>query len=284
MPLIRSLRRRLALALPVALTTPLLLADAASAGMLSPEHGGSPNADRINTLWWLIFAMALIVFVVVGGALVYATIKFRAGHGRVARQIHGNTRFEISCTVGAAAILVFLTVVTFIMLPGIKDPEKTGDAGLSLASGTLYASTDQPAPPDGKALKIKVDGQQYAWRFQYPGAEKVYAYYQMVVPADTTVVLDITSDDVDHSWWVPKLGGKADAIPGYTNHTWFKARPGTYQGQCAELCGRNHANMLSQVKAVSPDAYKQWYARKASQLQAAKAAQAKARPRYESGS
>ncbi len=81
----------------------------------------------------------------------------------------------------------------------------------------------------------------------------------MVVPADTTVVLDITADDVNHSWWIPKLGGKFDAIPGYTNHTWFKAKPGLYRGQCAELCGRNHANMLAQVRVVSPEEYQQWY-------------------------
>ena len=70
-------------------------------------------------------------------------------------------------------------------------------------------------------------------------------------------MLDITADDVNHSWWIPKLGGKMDAIPGYTNHTWFKAKPGVYRGQCAELCGRNHANMLAQVRVVSPEEYEQ---------------------------
>ncbi len=83
------------------------------------------------------------------------------------------------------------------------------------------------------------------WRYQYPGQENVFAYTDMYVPSGVTVLLDIKSDDVAHSWWIPKLGGKMDAIPGYTNHTWFRAdKPGVYRGQCAELCGRNHANML----------------------------------------
>ena len=280
-----SPRRLGGLATSAAIGTSLLVSSPAHAGLLSPESGGSPNADRISTLYWLIFAMALVVFAVVGGALIYAVIKFKAGDGRVARQIHGNTRFEIGCTIGAAAILVFLTVVTFIMLPGIKNPDATGDDGLQLASGSssgsLYASTDQPEPPGGNALNIKVDGQQYAWRYQYPGAEKVYSIYEMVVPSNTTVTLDITSDDVNHSWWIPKLGGKFDAIQGYTNKTWFKAKPGLYKGQCAELCGRNHANMLARVRVVSPEEYEQWYAEKAKQLSDAASARDAARPRYE---
>ena len=78
----------------------------------------------------------------------------------------------------------------------------------------------------------------------------------MVVPVGMTVTLDITADDVAHSWWIPKLGGKMDALPGYTNHTWFKAdKAGTFPGQCAELCGRNHANMLARVRAVPFDEY-----------------------------
>jgi cytochrome c oxidase subunit II len=281
-----SPRRLGGLATALAVGGSLLATTPASAGLLSPESGGSPNADRTATLYWLIFFMALVVFAVVGGALIYAVIKFRAGKGRVARQVHGNTRFEIGCTIGAAAILVFLTVVTFIMLPGIKNPERTGADGLELASGgntgTLYASTDQPDPPGGKALNIKVDGQQYLWRYQYPGAEKVYSIYEMVVPVNTTVTLDITSDDVNHSWWIPKLGGKFDAIPGYTNKTWFKAKQtGTYYGQCAELCGRNHANMKAIVKVVSPEDYQAWYQRQSQQLQQATRERDAARPRYE---
>jgi cytochrome c oxidase subunit 2 len=274
-------RRILALAAPAALVGMLVAAGPAFSSAFVPESGGSPNADDIATLYKLIGVLAIIVFVAVEGALIWALIKFKARKGAVAAQVHGNTRLEIGWTVGAAALLVFLVVVTFIMLPSIKDPAPTGKNGLQFASDALYASTDQPPPPGGKALHIHVDGQQYVWRFQYPGAGgKVFAYTEMVVPADTTVVLDITSDDVNHSWWIPKLGGKMDAIPGYVNHSWFKGRLGYYTGQCAELCGRNHANMLAAVRVVSPQAYQQWYTGQAQRIKAAQAAQAKERKIY----
>jgi cytochrome c oxidase subunit II len=272
----------LALASLAAVAGLLVAAGPAFSDAFTPESGGSPNANDIDTLYKLIGILAILVFVAVEGALLWAFFKFKARKGAVAAQVHGNTRLEIGWTVGAAALLVFLVVVTFIMLPNIKDPARTGENGLQFASSAIYASTDQPSPPDGKALRIKVDGQQYVWRYQYPGAGgKVFSYEEMVVPSDTTVVLDITSDDVNHSWWIPKLGGKMDAIPGYTNHTWFKAKPGVYKGQCAELCGRNHANMLAQVRVVSPDAYQQWYDGQQQRIKQAQDLQAKERPKYD---
>jgi cytochrome c oxidase subunit 2 len=252
------------------------------ADAFTPESGGSPNADDIDTLYKLIAILGLIVFIAVEGSLIWAFFKFKARKGRVAAQIHGNTRLEIGWTVGAAVILVFIVVVTFIMLPGIKNPARTGANGLQLASDTMYAATDQPTPPGGKSLRIKVDGQQYVWRFQYPGTDNVFAYYEMVVPLHTTVVLDITADDVAHSWWIPELGGKADAIPGYTNHAWFKAtKIGVFRGQCAELCGRNHANMLAQVRVLSPGDYQAWYRAQAARIKTAQKLQAQERPKYD---
>jgi cytochrome c oxidase subunit 2 len=82
-----------------------------------------------------------------------------------------------------------------------------------------------------------------------------------------TITLDIRSDDVQHSWWIPELGGKMDALPGYTNKTWFQVKEeGTYQGQCAELCGRNHANMLAEVIALPFDEWQAWYDREAQEI------------------
>jgi len=269
--------------LVLALVAVLVTAASAFAGAFTPESGGSPNADEIDSLYKLIGVLAIIVFVAVEGALLWAFFKYRARKGAVAAQIHGNTRLEIAWTAGAAAILIFVVVFTFIKLPAIKNPAPTGADGLQFASSAIYASTDQPPPPDGKALRIVVDGQQYVWRYQYPGDKDVFSYTEMVVPADTTVVLDLTADDVIHSWWIPDLGGKMDAVPGYTNHTWFKARPGLYRGQCAELCGRNHANMLAQVRAVSPEEYQRWYDAKAQSIEDAREAQQQTRPKYETG-
>jgi cytochrome c oxidase subunit 2 len=224
---------------------------------VTPEHGGSPNADDINDLYKIALYVAIVVFVGVEGALLYSVLRFRQRKGRVAAQIRGNTSVEIGWTVGAALVLVVLTVVTFIKLPSINDPARTGSQGLSVGGPVLYASVNQPRPPGGKALNIEVNGQQYVWRYTYPN--DAYSYEEMVVPTNTTVVLKIVAQDVIHSWWIPKLGGKVDATPGYTNQTWFKIpEEGVYRGQCAELCGRNHANMVAQVRAVSPTEYQSW--------------------------
>jgi cytochrome c oxidase subunit II len=252
------------------------------AGLVLPENGPSKNANDIAELYALILAMATVVFIGVEGCLIWFMLRFKARRGAVAAQIHGNTRLEIGWTVGAAVILVFITVVTFIKLPGIKNPPASDiDAnGNRVASTTLLASTDQPAPPKGASLNIVVDGQQYVWRYQYPrqGDKEVFAYEEMVVPVGMTVTLDITADDVAHSWWIPELGGKMDAIPGYTNKTWFKVEePGVFRGQCAELCGRNHANMYARVRAVPFDEYQRWFDQQAAGIQTARDEAAKER-------
>jgi cytochrome c oxidase subunit 2 len=272
----------LAAAMPVVTLGALMFSPAAFAGWFIPESAGSPNADGIQTLYILIALIGLVIFIGVEGLLIYSMIKYRARKGRVAAQIHGNTQLEIGWTVGAAAILIFLTVFTFVLLDDIKNPaasQITDDGQPVAAAGTLYASTDQPEPPGGNALRIRVVGQQYSWEFKYPdnGDQPVYAWNDMYVPIGQTVILDIESVDVAHSWWIPPLGGKMDAIPGYVNKSWFQVplenqkgdEPLIYEGQCAELCGRNHANMKARVIALPFDEWKAWYDRKADELKQA---------------
>jgi cytochrome c oxidase subunit 2 len=290
-------RRRLPAVLLLVVAASLIAAPSALAGSLNfiPESGGSPNADGIRTLYILIALLGLVIFIGVEGLLIYSMFKFRARRGATAAQIHGNTQLEIGWTVGAAVILVFITVFTFIKLGGIKNPaasdiSSTGQpvAQIGSSSDHLYASTDQPAPPAGSArMNIVVNGQQYIWKYDYPGQEHVFSYVDMVVPVGMTITLDITSIDVAHSWWIPALGGKMDAIPGYHNHTWFKIpldaiKPGqkqvVYHGQCAELCGRNHANMYGNVIGMRYADWKRWYdgkAREISQAQDQAAAERK---------
>lgn len=263
-----AFRRRLVAALLLATVASLVFAGGAFADFLTPESGGSPNADEIDSLYKIILYIAIVVFVVVEGALFYSLFKFRAKRGRVAAQIHGNTRLEISWTVGAALILVVLSAVTFAKLGDIQNPPNSSADGLTLAQGVLTASTTEPSPPNGKKLTVCVTGRQYIWRYTYGANCKAnafglpYSYQEMVVPANTTVVLDIQATDVIHSWWIPKLGGKFDAVPGYRNFTWFKApRAGElYRGQCAELCGRGHADMTARVRVVTPGEYETWLA------------------------
>jgi cytochrome c oxidase subunit 2 len=273
----RSHRRVFALTLLAAIATALALAGVASADALTPQSGGSPQADTVDTLYKIILAVAVVVFVGVEGVLLYSLIKFRARKGAVPAQIRGNTRLEIGWTLGAAVILVVLAAVTFAMLPSIRNPPNSDADGFPTAkiSNVENASAFQPRPPNGHALNIEVNGQRYAWRFTYPDGDtntlnNVFSYEQMVVPTHTTVVLTIKAQDVAHSWWIPQLGGKFDAVPGHSNFTWFKIdKPGTYKGQCAELCGRNHADMVAEVTAVPPAQYKQWLVNKKAEIVAA---------------
>ena len=288
--------RALAAALPAALLGALILAPAASAGWFLPESAGSPNADAIRTLYILIALIGLVIFVGVEGLLIYSLIRFRARKGRVAAQIHGNTQLEIGWTVGAAAILIFLTVFTFVLLGDIKDPaaSQIDSEGNPIASNATFAALDQSAPPEGSAaMTIKVVGEQYAWSYFYPqeeDEEQVFAYNDMYVPIGMTVILEVQAKDVAHSWWIPALGGKADAIPGYTNKTWFQIPLDAleegedrviYEGQCAELCGRNHADMIAKVIGLPYDDWVTWRDQKAEEIQAAQEAAAAEREEIE---
>jgi cytochrome c oxidase subunit 2 len=260
----------------LAVTGMLFLPGVAFAGFITPKSGGSPNADQIASLYKIVLYIAAVVFVIVEGALVYSVYRFRAKKNRHPAQIHGNTRLEIGWTVGAALILVVLTVVTFVKLPSIINPPNSSAAGK-----VLSAAVTQPTPPNGRKLTICVQGRQYIWRYTYGNqclqnafaAKLPYSYQEMFVPAGVTVVLAIQSTDVIHSWWVPSLGGKVDAVPGYTTYTWFKTpKPNVlYHGQCAQLCGRQHAFMTALVKVLTPAQYQAKMQQLSSEIQAANA-------------
>ncbi|HEX8122172.1 MAG TPA: cytochrome c oxidase subunit II [Solirubrobacteraceae bacterium] len=287
----RTPARILAVLAPALLV--LALPPAALADFLTPESGGSPNADSIDTLYKIVFAMAMAILIGVWAALLYSMIKFRARRGAVPAQIRGNTRLEIGWTVGAALILVVIAVVTFVTLDDIRNAPESGANGLQIkqVSGQPSGTPDTEAvPPSGKSLRIQVNGQQYVWRYTYGDGDdnllnNAFSYEEMVVPVDTTVTLEIKAQDVAHSWWIPQLGGKFDAVPGHTNWTWFKIpadKAGTvFRGQCAELCGRNHANMIAHVRAVTPDEYEAYIERRKDEIKANNEAAQKQREEIE---
>jgi cytochrome c oxidase subunit II len=267
--------RAFLLALIGAAVLALVIAPGAMADVLTPESGGgSKNAESIDTLYKIGLGLGFLIFLLVEGILIWVLVKhrFRRG-GPEPAQIRGNTPLEVGWTIGAAVLLVVLTVVTFYYLGGIKNPPDSNDNGLVNAEASQYATIDQPKPPGNPKnyLTVEVQGQQYIWRYKYPNGS--FSYYDMVVPYNTTVVLNITSADVAHSWWIPKLGGKQDAIPPeskYVNKTWFKITEegdsrykqytgaSIFTGACAELCGDNHADMRSRVIALPVDQYKRW--------------------------
>ena len=270
----RRTRLVLLAALAASLIALLIAAPGAFADAFTPESGGSPQADDIDTLYKITLYVAIVIFLIVEGTLIWSLVRHRARRGGPeAAQIRGNTPLELGWTLGAALILVVLTVITFLYLDDIKNPPPSGPDGL--ASQALFASIDQPKPPSGggPTLNIEVDGRQYLWRYDYPGNQPLYSYYEMVVPTDTTVTLDVRASDVIHSWWIPKLGGKVDGVPGHVNKTWFKIpsdRAGeTFLGQCAELCGANHADMRAAVRAVTPTQFESWAQRQRADIEAA---------------
>ncbi len=234
---------RLLLALPAGLSVALVSAAAAAADNgLAPVTPESPNADAIRQTYWVILAVTGAIFVLVETALVVFIVRFRArGRSRAQEgaQIHGATRLETASTIVPVLILAGIASFVFVKLPTIKDVP--------------------PAAAGSNAIDIRVEGHQYYWQFVYP--EGQVSIKRMVVPVDRVVTLDVVSPDVIHSWWAPALGGKIDAIPGRTNHTWFRARKrGSYEVRCAELCGLEHAHMIGSVEVVSPAEYERFLA------------------------
>jgi cytochrome c oxidase subunit II len=206
-------------------------------GGFAPPTPHSPNADRINDVYKWIALFSGLILVVVEGALIWFVFRYRRrGRPRTAEgpQVHGATRLELIWT--AVPVLILAAIVAFIFyeLPGIKNVPS--------------------AKAEGGPLEIRVDAHQFYWQFTYPNGNR--SVNELHVPVNRVVRLAIHSQDVDHSWWIPELHGKFDAIQGTTNHTWFKAdQAGTYAGQCGEFCGTFHAAMVARVVAGSQSQY-----------------------------
>jgi cytochrome c oxidase subunit 2 len=220
------------------------IAYAGNKGFL-PGEAHSPNAHRIDDAFIVVTIFTGVIFVIVEGALVAFIIKYR--RGKRARsvegpQIHGSTRLEIIWTVIPVLILAAIGSFVFYKLPGISDAPKA-------------AAADQTT--------ITIEGHQFYWLFRYPNG--AVSINRMIAPADQVVneTIEGYDYDVNHSWWVTDLGGKYDAIPGTTNHTWFKAPVGTYIARCAEFCGLQHALMDATVHVVPRAQYDKFIAQRA---------------------
>ena len=213
----------------------------------APVAPESPNAEGIRDSWLFVSIFVFAIFVLVESLLIAFIWRFRRqkrSRFEDAAQIHGATNLELAWTAGPVVVLFLIAAFVFIELPGIKDvPE---------------------AAAGEEELVIEVSGRQFYWEYEYPNG--AIAVDTMVAPAGVPVRLEVSAPDSDviHSWWIPSLGGKIDAIPGTTNETWFQAEnEGTYTGQCAELCGLEHARMLASVEVVSQDQFADWLAERA---------------------
>ena len=199
---------------------------------LAPRSDFSTSLDHLftNIFWW-----AVVVFLIVEALLLYAIGRYRARAGAAApKPVHGHTALEIGWTLAPALILVFIAVPTMRTIF-----ETAGNA------------------PEG-ALRVEVIGHQWWWEYRYPTLG-IGAANELHVPLRTPVQLEMTSADVIHSFWVPRLAGKRDLIQGRINRIEFSAdSTGEYWGQCAEFCGASHANMRLRVVVQVDTAFQAW--------------------------
>jgi cytochrome c oxidase subunit 2 len=214
------------------------LADNSSQGQSILDPAG-PNAQHISDLWYIVLVPALIVTLGVGGAIVYIAFRYRrTDENFMPKQIGGNNSLEFTWTLIPSLILLGIFGLTVVQMPFLR---RTPAAG---------------------ATTVKVIGQQWAWSFQYPtnGPKPITTFGTLYIPAGKVVNLAVESRDVIHSWSVPRLAGRIDAIPGKHNTTWIEANePGHYYGQCTEFCGLSHAQMQVTVIALSQSDYDKWY-------------------------
>jgi cytochrome c oxidase subunit 2 len=229
------------LSVVIAVLVALATAGAAAAGNggFTPVDPASPNAHHIQRAYYLILGFTAAIFVLVETLLVVFVWKYRSrGRARAVEgaQVHGHTRLELIWTVFPVVILAIIAGFVFYELPNIDS-----------------------APAATKPIQITVEGHQYYWQFDYPnGARSIETLH---APVGAVVDLRVVSPDVIHSWWIPALGGKIQAIPGRINHSWFQAtKQGSFTGQCAELCGVFHASMLATVQSESQQAYHHYLA------------------------
>jgi len=202
-----------------------------------PQEG--EHNDRIWYAYNFLWVGAAAVFVLVEGLLVYTLWRYRhkprMAHGQARPvPVHGNTALEIGWTIVPAVIIALVGIPTLQVLAELSD-----------------------SPNEDSNIPIEVIGHQFFFEFRYP--EGVNSSNVLHIPEDTYIDVSLQSDDVIHSFWVPKLAGKTDNIPGRINTMWLRAdNPGTYAGQCAEFCGLGHALMKFQVEVHTQEDYVAW--------------------------
>ena len=238
------------------------LADDAQRWAVNMPKGVTPVSNAIYDIHMIIFWICVVIAVGVFGVMFYSMYAHRKSKGAVAANFHENTTAEIVWTVIPAVLLIVMAIPATSALLQVYDASEA-------------------------EMDIKVTGYQWKWQYEYLGqdvsfmselatpeseiyntAPKSQYYVQevsepLVIPANTKVRFLITAKDVIHSWWLPDLGVKKDAIPGLVNETWaYVNEPGIYRGACTELCGQGHAFMPVVVNVLEKEAYNSWLAEK----------------------
>ena len=208
-----------------------------------PNDPLGPQARASADIYWIMFVAAVIVLIIVDGGLIFAGLRFRDRPGHVAQQFHGHNFLELIWTVVPTIMVISFSVLSFQKLNFMNDTK-----------------TDAQ-------MTIQVQGQQWTWVYNYPKEDRfklsdgtyLQGAEELHIPVNTKVRLELSSKDVIHSFWVPNIGGKKDAVPGRPTELWIQAdKPGTYKGQCFEFCGTGHADMLVTLVVHPTDQYAAW--------------------------
>lgn len=197
------------------------------------QNPATPIAEAVRWDFWNNFLLTLPFLLIPQILLVLVIWKFRGSRGHEAATWHENAKLEFVWTAVPVLALILVAIPAYSVLVKMEVPPKSD-------------------------LVVEVIGHQFFWEYRYPRYGVIISNEALVVPADKVVTINATSVDVIHAWWVPAFGIKQDANPGRISHTWFKAKAGHYKGQCAELCGTLHGEMLINVKVVSPDDFDDW--------------------------
>ncbi len=252
----------------------LAVAAPAEASVLGPEAPHSPNAEDMSTAYWVMLVIAVLAVVAVHVALFAAVMRFRAGRDRVAVREAAGRGVVARAAAGFGLLAVAVLVFGIVMTSQTRSVEPSGPEGLSAGNARyaqvglggdappVPATEEEIAEPRGPVV-IDVIGQQWLWRFEYPGHDPSvsprFSYSELVLPVDTTVILNVTSTDVMHTWWIPSLGGQVQAVPGDVSQTWLRAEEeGVFEGASTTFSGTNFPAMRAWVRVVSADAYQSY--------------------------
>jgi cytochrome c oxidase subunit 2 len=261
--------RRIASAVAVSGALLTALPQAASASAVLPDSPQSPVASRVSLLYIIVFVLGIIAILGVIASVV--------------RAIRADGPAEETPSSGHPAFIGSIIVaIAFALLGGWVLSDTSGAKPSNSGVGSQFRATPYQDPslviahnikaPKGPSMSVHINGQRYLWRYDYPGFKDTYSYHTMVVPVGVTVLLDVTSSDVEHSWWVPQLGGSIDALPGYINKGWIKAeKAGVYKGASTVISGTNYASMTTNVVALPPAQFLLWVAGKRIEINAATA-------------
>jgi cytochrome c oxidase subunit 2 len=254
--------------------------------LLNMREGVTSTSRAVHDLHMIILWVCVVIGIVVFGAMIYAMLRHRKSKGAVAAQFHESTAMEVIWTIIPIVILVSMAIPATKTLLAMED---TSEADMSIKITGIqwkwkYDYIDGEAAgislisslhPDHNAARLRgASGSVENLRDQFGDTYLREVDNPLVIPTGRKVRFLLTGADVIHSWWVPDLGWKKDAIPGFVNESWTRVdKPGVYRGKCAELCGKDHGFMPIVVVAMAPNDYKVWVARqKGSAAQAAAAA------------